>query len=175
MDAEIEKRGMRAKISDYLSSNYKSVTVHKVLRIIDGFKTIEEFCTATSSDWLRQYRGARPNSQFDLGKICTKAIEDVIAFVRDDQRQANLDRELAEKKEREAKEAAEAEKRRLEEEEERRNPKFSLAQMKAIVGFMELCEVQELDLKAFRAFLKSINVEMVKKACGSTLSAQYGK
>ena len=164
MDDKIEERGLRAKIREFLSHKYKTVTTHKVLRIMDGFPTIEEFCAANTSEWLSKYRGARPDSQFDLGKICTKAIEDVIAFVREDQRQANLDRERAEKQEREAKEAAEAEKRRLEEEEERRNPKFTLAQMKAIVSFMELCEVQELDLKAFRAFLKSINVEMVKKA-----------
>ena len=164
MANQIEQRGLRAKIREHLVERYKTCTVRKVLRIIDGFPTIERFCEATPSDWLANYRSARPKSKFDVGKLCTKAIEDVIAFVRDEQRQANLDRELAEKKEREAKEAAEAEKRRLEEEEERRNPKFTLAQMKAIVGFMELCEVQELDLRAFRAFLKSINVEMVKKA-----------
>jgi len=163
MENQIEERGLRAKIREHLTEKYKTCTAKRVLRIIDGFPTIEYFCAAAPSDWLAKYRGARPKSKVDIGKQCTKAIEDVIAFVRNDKYQAKLDRELAEKQEREAREAAEAEKRRLEEEEERRNPKFTLAQMKAIVGFMELCEVQELDLKAFRAFLKSINVEMVKK------------
>ena len=160
MDAEIEERGMRAKISDYLSSNYKSVTVHKVLRIIDGFKTIEEFCTATPSDWLRQYRGARPNSSFDLGEICMQAIEDVIAFVREDRYKSEMERVERERAENEAMAAAEAAKIRAEQEEERRNPKFSLGELKSLVSFMELCDINAIDLKKIKNFLSMIDAKI---------------
>jgi hypothetical protein len=155
---------LRAKIREYLASKYKTFTVHKVMRIIDGFPSIDAFCAANKGEWLAKYHAARPKSHQDLGVVCMKALDAVIAFVREDRRNAELDRQAEERAKLEAKAAEEEARRKAEEEEERRNPKFTLAQMKAIVSFMELCEVQELDLKAFRAFLKSINVEMVKKA-----------
>ena len=160
MGDKIEERGLRAKIREFLSQKYKNVTTHKVLRIMDGFPTIEEFCAANTSEWLAKYRGARPNSQFDLGKICTKAIEDVIAFVREDRHKAEMERIEQERAENEAKAAQEAARIRTEQEEERRNPKFTLGELKSLVSFMELCDITSIDLKKIKNFLSMIDAKI---------------
>ena len=149
MADQIEQRGMRSKIRAFLEGRYRSVIVKKVLRIVDGFPTIEAFCTAHKSEWLAKYRAARPKSKVDLGVKTTKAIEDVISFVREDKRNERLELEAKEK-------AAKEEALR----ERRENPKFSLGELKALVNFMELCDVKELDLKGIKEFLSKIGVKV---------------
>jgi hypothetical protein len=149
----IQERGLRAKIREFLEGRHKSATVKKVMRIVDGFPTIEAFCTAHKSEWLAKYRAARPKSEFDLGVKVMRAIEEVIAFVREDKRNAQLDLE--------AKKKAEAEAALKE---QRENPKFSLGELKALVNFMELCDVKELDLRGIREFLSKIGVKVKELA-----------
>lgn len=153
MADQIEQRGMRSKIRAFLESRYKSVTVKKVLRIVDGFPTVEAFCSAHKSEWLAKYRAARPKSGVDLGAKVMKAVEDVISFVRDDKRNERLELEAREK-------AAEEEALK----ERRENPKFSLGELKALVNFMELCDVKELDLRGIREFLSKIGVKVKELA-----------
>lgn len=160
MADEIERRGLRAKIRDYLVSKYKTFTVHKVMRIIDGFPSIEAFCEASKGEWLAKYRAARPKSRQDIGNGCMKALDSVIAFVREDRRNAELDRQAAERAEREAKAAAEAARRKEEEEEERRNPKFTLAELKSLTAFMDLCSIAAIDLKGIKNFLALIDAKV---------------
>lgn len=153
MADQIEQRGLRSKIRAYLESRHKAATVKKVMRIIDGFPTIEAFCSAHKSEWLAKYRAARPKSEFDIGVKVMRAIEDVISFVREDKRNAKLDLEV---KERAAAEEALRE--------QRENPKFSLGELKALVNFMELCDVKELDLRGIREFLSKIGVKVKELA-----------
>lgn len=153
MANQIEQRGLRSKIRAYLESRHKTVTVKKVMRIIDGFPTIEEFCTAHKSEWLAKYRAARPNSGFDLGVKVMRAIDDAISFVREDKRN--------EKQDIEAKEKAKAEEALME---QRENPKFSFGELKALVNFMELCDVKELDLRGIKEFMSKIGVNVKELA-----------
>ena len=149
----IQERGLRAKIREFLEGRHKSVTVKKVMRIVDGFPTIEAFCKASKAEWLSKYRAARPKSEFDLGVKVMRAIEEVIAFVREDKRNMELDLEA---------------KKRAEEEtalkEQRENPKFSLGELKALINFMELCDVKELDLRGIKEFLSKIGVKVKELA-----------
>ena len=156
----IERRGLRAKIREHLASKYKTFTVHKVMRIIDGFPSIEAFCEANKGEWLAKYHAARPKSQQDIGGVCMKALDSVIAFVREDRRNAELDRQAAERAELEAKAAAEAARRKEEEEEERRNPKFTLAELKSLTAFMDLCSIAAIDLKGIKHFLALIDAKV---------------
>lgn len=149
----IQERGLRARIREHLESRYKSATVKKVMRIIDGFPTIEAFCKASKTEWLLKYRAARPKSKFDLGIKVMRAIDCAIAFVREDKRNAQLDLEAKKKAEEEA---------ALKE--QRENPKFSLGELKALVNFMELCDVKELDLRGIREFLSKIGVKVKELA-----------
>lgn len=149
MADQIEQRGLRAKIREYLEGREKSVTVKKVMRIIDGFPSVDAFCNAKQTEWLLKYKAARPKSCFELGKKVIRAIEDTIAFIREDRRNTELDRR------------AEAEaKRKAEEEEEKRNPKFTLGELKALTAFMELCSIKAIDLKKIRNFLSMIDAKV---------------
>jgi len=142
----------RAKIRQFLSSKYKSVTVKKVMRILDGYKTISEFCASDKSGWLAKYRSARPNSSFDIGKVVMRALEDVTAFVRDDRRNAEIARAAKE----------EQEKERLAKE-EKENPKFTLEELKSLTSFMELCNIAAIDLKKIKDFLSIIDAKIGTK------------
>lgn len=153
MADKIEQRGLMSNIRAYLESRHKTVTVKKVMRIIDGFPTIEAFCTAHKSEWLAKYRAARPKSGFDLGVKVMRAIDDVISFVREDKRNAKL--ELEEKEKSAAEEALGK---------QRENPKFSFGELKALVNFMELCDVKALDLKGIKEFMSKIGVNVKELA-----------
>lgn len=156
----IERRGLRTKIREHISGKYQTCMVKKVMRIIDGFPSIDAFCTADKGAWLAKYRAARPNSKHDIGKLCLTALEDVISFVWEDRRNAELERQAAERAEREAKEAAEAARRKEEAEEERRNPKFTLAELKSLTAFMDLCNIAAIDLKGIKNFLALIDAKV---------------
>jgi len=160
MDDKIEERGLRAKIREFLESRQKSVTVKKVMRIIDGFPSIDAFCKAKQMEWLLKYRAARPKSHFELGRKVTRAIEDTIAFIREDRRNTELDRLAKEKEQKALAEAKAKAEREAEEEEERRNPKFTLGELKALTAFMELCSIKAIDLKKIRNFLSMIDAKV---------------
>lgn len=160
MADQIEERGLRAKIREYLESRQKSVTVKKVMRIIDGFPSIDAFCNAKSSEWLIKYRASRPNSSFDIGRKVKRAIEETIAFVREDRLNNELDRLAKEKEMKDLAEARAKAEREAEEEEEKRHPKFTLGELKSIVAFMELCDIKAIDLKKVRDFLSMIDANI---------------
>lgn len=163
MADEVEERGLRTKIRNFLDGKYKTPTVIKVVRIMDGFPTVEKFCSAPSSEWLAKYRCVRPNSGHDIGKVCQKAIDDAISFVREDRRVARLEKEAKEKAEQEAIKVAEEAKRKAEAEEMRNNPKFSLGELKSIVAFMELCDIASIDLKQVKNFLSMIDAKVKER------------
>jgi hypothetical protein len=160
MDDSIEGRGLRAKIREYIAGKYRTFTVTKVMRIMDGFPSIDAFCAADKGSWLMKYRASRPHSKHDIGRVCGTALEDVVAFVWEYRRNEELNRQAAERAEREAKAAAEAERRKEEEEEERRNPKFTLAELKSLIAFMDLCSIAAIDLKGIKHFLALIDAKV---------------
>lgn len=149
MEDKVEERGLRAKINEHLSERYPCATVKKVLRILDGFPSVERFCRAGKAEWLQKYREAKPRSHHDIGLKCIRAIEDTISFVNDVKRNDRLDLEAKIR----AEESARAE-------EERANPKFTLAELKAVVNFMDLCEIAAIDLRKIKEFLGAIEAKI---------------
>lgn len=159
MAMSIAERGMRAKMRQFLQEHYRTFICKKVMRIVDSFKTVSEFCEADETQWLTAYRSARPESQVDLGKRCKMAIDDVIAYVKDEVR---ADKLAAEERRLASERKAEEERKREEErvlKEARENPKFTLAELKSNVAFMELCNVSAVDLKGVKQFMSVIDVQ----------------
>lgn len=157
---EVERRGLRTKIREHLSGKYKTFTVHKVMRIINGFPSVDAFCAASKGEWLAKYHAARPKSRQDIGVNCMRALDDAIAFVREDRWKAELDRKAAERAELETKAAEEEARRKAEEEEEQHNPKFTLAELKSLTAFMDLCSIAAIDLKGIKHFLALIDAKV---------------
>lgn len=120
----------------------------EVAVVMDRFSTVSGFLAASRADLLKANRLARPDAKRDLGARFFLAHDDLAAYAKER-------RYLAEKEaiEQQAREEAEREVER------RENPTFTLAQMKSIVSFMELCGVSAIDLKGATEYFRVMKID----------------
>ena len=156
----IEERTLRTKIRQFVQENYRTFIQKKVMRVCEGFETVEEFCKATPGEWLAAYRKARPQSNVDLGARCLQAIEDAIAFVKEDAISAQKAMEARKAAERELAETKARQEAERKAKGERENPKFSYEELKSLIAFMELCNIKAIDLKAVKNWIAMIDVRI---------------
>lgn len=144
---------IRDAIETFLSNNENTKTAYKVMDLLNDYSSVSEFVSASEGSLMSKYMSRHPNAKKGLGQRTFGAIQKVREFVAD-YKKSEADR-------------IEAEKERIAKENEQ-NPVFSKKQLKAILDFMDYCNVEQIDLKGAMRFFKSFGIESLPFGDGKT-------
>lgn len=130
-------------------------TVGRMKLVMDKFKTVSEFLAADDGALMGAYNAAKPGRPHGLGRQFFRAMDavrrdaGVIAFLK-----RGIAEEVAKAK---AEDAARPQAPVLLPVPSRF---YTLAQLKAVVSFMEPCGIQQIDIDAMERFCRAMKVDI---------------
>ena len=126
-----------------------SLAVNRIEKLMSHFGSIQEFLEAKRGDLMAMYIKDHPGTKHGLSNKTFLAIDQAVAIYKQHQLEAvNTAKEEAAAHERQKQEEIKA------------NPRFRLQEIKALASLMELCGIEEIDLKGIYDLFRNMKVSI---------------